>query len=97
MYSSLRPAPWNRASAAAAVSPEMPNFHATAHAASAKLERDLLESKALDSAAEMSCFYRDVIIPDMNELRITVDSMETICGSDAWPYPSYGDMLFSIK
>ena len=69
----------------------------TAHAASAKLERDLLESKALDSAAEMSCFYRDVIIPDMNELRITVDSMETICGSDAWPYPSYGDMLFSIK
>jgi len=33
----------------------------------------------------------------MNELRATVDSMEMRAASDCWPYPSYGDLLFSVK
>ena len=33
----------------------------------------------------------------MNELRIVVDEMETHCSARFWPYPSYGDILFSVK
>ena len=33
----------------------------------------------------------------MNELRIIVDEMETHCAAKYWPYPSYGDILFSVK
>jgi glutamine synthetase len=32
----------------------------------------------------------------MAELRSTVDEMETICGGDYWPVPSYNDMLFYV-
>ena len=33
----------------------------------------------------------------MNALRESADRLEEITSSAYWPYPSYGDMLFSIK
>lgn len=33
----------------------------------------------------------------MEELREDVDAMETITSSKYWPYPSYGEILFSIR
>ena len=32
----------------------------------------------------------------MNELRAIGDDMETETASDFWPYPTYGDLLFSV-
>jgi glutamine synthetase len=40
-------------------------------------------------------FYADKVIPAMEDIRKVVDTLETIVGSDYWPYPSYGDLLFS--
>jgi len=40
--------------------------------------------------------YRDHVIPAMNELRKTCDSMEMLTSKDMWPFPQYGDMLFNI-
>jgi len=33
----------------------------------------------------------------MDDLRADADALEQITAADFWPYPSYGDMLFSIK
>ena len=33
----------------------------------------------------------------MAELRISVDQLETMTPSSVWPFPSYGDLLFSVK
>jgi len=33
----------------------------------------------------------------MNELRTAVDEMETVTCAKYWPYPSYGDLLFSVR
>ena len=33
----------------------------------------------------------------MEELRKTVDELETITAAGYWPYPSYTDLLFSIQ
>ena len=33
----------------------------------------------------------------MEELRKDVDALEMITASKYWPYPSYGDILFSIR
>ena len=33
----------------------------------------------------------------MQELRISVDQLETMTPSNVWPFPSYGDLLFSVK
>ena len=41
-------------------------------------------------------YYRDSVIPAMNELRKTCDAMETLTAKDMWPFPQYGDMLFGV-
>ncbi len=33
----------------------------------------------------------------MTELRLAVDEMETLTSRACWPYPSYGDLLFSVR
>lgn len=62
----------------------------------AKLEADL---KAIDKehVEPASQAMAHVIIPDMEALRKIVDEMETITSSDYWPYPSYFDILYSVK
>ena len=37
------------------------------------------------------------VIPAMSALRVTVDALETLSSAGDWPYPSYGDILFSVK
>ncbi len=51
---------------------------------------------AADVIAE-SAAIRDDLLPKMGELRAAVDEAETLCSSKEWPYPSYGDMLFSVR
>ena len=41
--------------------------------------------------------YRDRVLPAMQSLRTVVDEMELRCGAKYWPYPSYGEILFSVK
>lgn len=62
-----------------------------------KLEEDLLSAKAIGDLSELSAHYKDVILPDMTALRVPVDEMETVAGAADWPYPSYGELLFSIQ
>ena len=58
----------------------------------------------MDKLAEMkkdfigsAFFIKDDIIPCMNALRAAVDEAETICASEYWPVPTYGEILFSVK
>jgi glutamine synthetase len=44
-----------------------------------------------------SNLIRDELLPDMNELRAMVDEAETMTAAYKWPYPSYADLLFSVK
>jgi glutamine synthetase len=39
-------------------------------------------------------YMRDKIVPAMNTLRETGDTLETIVPSDTWPLPTYREMLF---
>ncbi len=62
-----------------------------------KLEQAVLKAKEISETQELSMYYKDVVFAAMSELRITVDELETMVPADIWPYPSYGDMLFSVK
>ena len=53
-------------------------------------------ANASDIIAE-SAAIRDDLLPKMGELRAAVDEAETLVSSKDWPYPSYGDMLFSVR
>jgi glutamine synthetase type III len=33
----------------------------------------------------------------MEAVRTQADLMEALCAKDRWPFPSYGDLLFSVK
>ncbi len=41
-------------------------------------------------------YYRDAVIPAMNNLRSAADSLEKIVGKDYWPFPTYTDLLYNI-
>ncbi|WP_028244006.1 glutamine synthetase III [Pseudobutyrivibrio ruminis] len=62
-----------------------------------KLEADIEKAKELEDIYELAKFHHDVIFADMNELREVVDELETVVPSDIWPYPTYGEILYSVK
>ena len=62
-----------------------------------KLEEATLKAKEINDTTALSMFYKDSVFSAMSELRIAVDELETMVPAASWPYPSYGDMLFSVK
>ena len=62
-----------------------------------KLEQDLMESHSISGAEELAEFFKNNILEDMRGLRISVDSMETFADAKAWPYPTYGEILFGVR
>ncbi|MGN1234608.1 MAG: glutamine synthetase type III, partial [Christensenellaceae bacterium] len=38
-----------------------------------------------------------VVIPAMNAVRAAADEMEALCAKEYWPYPSYTDLMYSVK
>ena len=48
-------------------------------------------------AYEAARYYKYTVFSIMDALRAAVDSLETITAANRWPYPSYTDLLFSIK
>ena len=61
------------------------------------LEEAVMEVKGITDTLELARFYKDVVFAAMNELRIVVDELETHTAAEYWPYPTYGDILFSVK
>ncbi len=60
-----------------------------------KLETDLGEMPAgnLPAAEKMA----HVIVPDMDAVRRLSDGMEKLCAAKYWPFPTYTDILYSVK
>lgn len=61
-----------------------------------KLEADSDIIKDKETFLEKACYLRDVIICDMGSLREIADRIEEIMPSEYYPYPNYGDILFSV-
>ena len=61
-----------------------------------KLEEDLGKFKTMSDVFESSAFVRDEMLPDMDTLREYVDEAEMLTSQRDWPFPSYGQLLFSV-
>ena len=44
-----------------------------------------------------SAQIRDTVLSKMCELRVACDEAETLTARSYWPFPTYGDILFSVK
>ena len=73
------------------------NLTSAAVAKTKALEEAVMEVKGITDTLELARFYKDVVFAAMNELRIVVDELETHTAAEYWPYPTYGDILFSVK
>ena len=68
-----------------------------AHAAAEALSSDLETLDAITDDVSGADYCANTLLPAMSALRTPVDAMELRCPSAVWPYPSYGEMLFSVK
>ena len=62
-----------------------------------QLDRALCSARSAENTAVAADVYKNAVIPSMNNLRAHVDAMETDIAWEFWPYPSYGEMLFSVR
>ncbi len=49
-----------------------------------------------DDASTTATYYKEVVIPAMAAVRKPADELELLVGRDYWPFPTYGDLLFSV-
>jgi len=62
-----------------------------------KLEKLLDDAKGLGDTLSIAYFVKNNVVPTMKELREYVDQAESLTDGKYWPYPSYDDILFSVK
>ncbi len=62
-----------------------------------KLEAAVAEPSLIADMEKRSLYYKDTVIPLMQEIRASGDRLETITPADAWPFPTYGEMLFGVR
>ena len=55
-----------------------------------------LKNVPSDDAQTSANYYRDVVIPAMADVRKPADELELLVGREYWPFPTYGDLLFSV-
>ena len=61
------------------------------------LEKAMDGVKQQENTLAAARYYRDRVFPAMQSLRTVVDEMESLCDAKDWPFPSYGEILFSVK
>ena len=62
----------------------------------AKLQEAADQAAAMENGREQAEYYHEVVFKDMEELRVPVDKLEMIVDKEAWPMPSYGDLIFEV-
>ncbi len=61
------------------------------------LEDAIATLKNLPDIFKSSEFVRDTLLPTMESLRAYVDEAEMLTSQKDWPFPSYGQLLFSVN
>ena len=61
------------------------------------LESILSEFKSKEDIFDSSAYVRDEMLPAMESLRGYVDEAEMLTSQKDWPFPSYGQLLFSVN
>ena len=51
---------------------------------------------AMEEGEDQARFYHSDVVPAMEALRAPVDKLEMIVDKEAWPMPSYGDLIFEV-
>ena len=54
------------------------------------------QASAMEDGKEQAFFYKDTVKDAMDALRMPVDALEMIVDKEAWPMPTYADLIFEV-
>ena len=58
--------------------------------------RQTADAAAKEEGEVQATYYHAEVVPAMDALRAPVDKLEMIVDKEAWPMPSYGDLIFEV-
>jgi glutamine synthetase len=61
-----------------------------------KLEAVLAKTQSISDVPKQAASYRDDIMTQMGKVRGFADALELMVEKDAWPFPTYEDLLFKL-
>lgn len=64
--------------------------------ATEKLEEVTEQRAKKETQQKEAEYFRNTVIPAMNDLRQAADKLETEVGEKYWPFPVYSDLLFRV-
>lgn len=64
--------------------------------AQAQLEKVTETASSMDDDPDKAAYYYETVCPAMEDLRAPIDKLEMIVDKEAWPMPSYGDLIFEV-
>ena len=62
----------------------------------ATLKKVTEEAAEKEEGEVQATYYHSEVVPAMEALRVPVDKLEMIVDKEAWPMPSYGDLIFEV-
>ncbi len=62
-----------------------------------ELDEDIARTANYTEKSMLAFYFKETVIPAMNKVRAIADEMEILTAKDYWPYPTSGDLLFSIS
>ncbi|MBQ9900438.1 MAG: glutamine synthetase III [Acholeplasmatales bacterium] len=68
-----------------------------AYAIKNELETALAKKDDIKKASDESIYLKENVLTKMEALRDVIDSLEEITSEEAWPFPSYGKLLFGVR
>lgn len=66
------------------------------HQACNALEKSVAAAQDIADASRQARYYQQQVLRDMDVLRKAADYAETLTAQQAWPFPTYSQLLFSI-
>ena len=69
---------------------------ANAYAVTTALANELDCAHEVADVTEQAMYYKDKVLPKMEELRSYVDELETLIAEKCWPFPNYGELMFGV-
>ena len=64
--------------------------------ANVRLTSIVEKAAVMEEGEDQARFYHFDVVPAMEALRAPVDKLEMIVDKEAWPMPSYGDLIFEV-
>jgi len=67
------------------------------HKKVSELFDELCQAEETGNVLEKAQFFRNSVLPKMAEIRELTDELELLVSRKHWPFPTYGDLLFSVR